>query len=203
MTSLRSGVKIVLMKKLSLYIFLVLMWCNVGFADDISDFEIEGISIGDNVSEFFTEMQIIQNTVKYHTNNKFITLEFNNLDFFKTYGALQVAYKSENKIISEITGLILYKYNIEDCYEKMDMVINDILNSINVIDKTDKIVQKLRQDSSGKSEMTIVQLYFDSGYCQIGCYDWSDEKGWTDNFRVTIRTNEFSKWSEENLITKN
>ena len=193
-----------LMKKLSTYLFLILFsFSPPSFADDISDFEIEGISIGDNVSEFFTEMQIIQNTVKYHTNNKFITLEFNNLDFFKTYGALQLAYKSENKIIKSITGLIPYKYNIEDCYEKMDMVINDILNSINVIDKTDKIVQKLRQDSSGKSEMTIVELYFDSGYCQIGCYNWSDEKGWTDNLRVGIRTNEFDKWSEENIITKN
>ncbi len=33
MTSLKSGVKLTLMKKLSLYIFLVLMWCNVGFAE--------------------------------------------------------------------------------------------------------------------------------------------------------------------------
>ena len=37
MTSLRSGVKMSLMKKLSLYIFLVLMWCNVGFADVVKD----------------------------------------------------------------------------------------------------------------------------------------------------------------------
>ena len=192
------------MKKLSTYLFLIFFSFSApSFADDISDFQIEGMSIGDNVSEFFTEIQIIQNTVKYHTNNKFITLEFNNLDSLKTYGALQLAYKSENKIISEITGLISYEHNIEDCYEKMDAITNDILNSINIIDKTDKIVQKLRQDSSGKSEMTIVQLYFDLGHCQIGCYNWSDEKGWTDNLRVTIRTNEFNKWSEENLITKN
>ena len=33
MTSLRCGVKLGLMKKLSLYIFLVLMWCNVAFAN--------------------------------------------------------------------------------------------------------------------------------------------------------------------------
>ena len=35
MTSLRSGVKLTPMKKLSLYVFLVLMWCNVGFAECI------------------------------------------------------------------------------------------------------------------------------------------------------------------------
>ncbi len=34
MTSLKGGVKMGLMKKLSLYIFLVLMWCNVGFANN-------------------------------------------------------------------------------------------------------------------------------------------------------------------------
>jgi len=35
MTSLRSGVKLALMKKLFLYVFLVLMFCNVGFAECI------------------------------------------------------------------------------------------------------------------------------------------------------------------------
>ena len=34
MTSLKGGVKMGLMKKLSLYIFLVLMWCNVLFAQE-------------------------------------------------------------------------------------------------------------------------------------------------------------------------
>ena len=43
------------MKKLTLYIFLVLMWCNVGFAELIS---ITDIKIGDRVSEYFTSKQI-------------------------------------------------------------------------------------------------------------------------------------------------
>ena len=35
MTPLRIGVKLTLMKKLSLYVFLVLMWCNVSVAEII------------------------------------------------------------------------------------------------------------------------------------------------------------------------
>ena len=35
MTPLRSRVKLYPMKKISLYVFLVLMWCNVGFAECI------------------------------------------------------------------------------------------------------------------------------------------------------------------------
>ena len=46
------------MKKLFLYILLVLMWCNVGFAADISDFEIEGISIGDSALKYLDEEEI-------------------------------------------------------------------------------------------------------------------------------------------------
>ena len=42
MTSLRSGVKILPMKKLSLYIFLLLMFCNVGFAECIKGDCING-----------------------------------------------------------------------------------------------------------------------------------------------------------------
>jgi hypothetical protein len=34
-TSLRRGVKLDLMKKLFIYLFLGLMWCNVGFAECI------------------------------------------------------------------------------------------------------------------------------------------------------------------------
>ena len=44
-----------LMKKLSLYIFLVLMWCNVGFAEEISFLDIK---IGDKITDHFTSNQI-------------------------------------------------------------------------------------------------------------------------------------------------
>ena len=52
------------MKRLSLYVFLVLMFCNIGFADDISkieDVEINGISIGDNLLDHFSKQELIQN----------------------------------------------------------------------------------------------------------------------------------------------
>ena len=53
-----------IMKKLSLYVFLVLMWCNVGFANDmgkIEDIKINGISIGDNLLDHFSKQTLIQN----------------------------------------------------------------------------------------------------------------------------------------------
>ena len=48
------------MKKLSTYLFLVLFSFSApSFADDISDFEIEGISIGDSLLDYMSEEEII------------------------------------------------------------------------------------------------------------------------------------------------
>ena len=66
MTSLRSGVKMGLMKKLSLYIFLILMFCNVGFAELII---FSDIKIGEKVSKYFNDQEISQYYVSGDKNN--------------------------------------------------------------------------------------------------------------------------------------
>ena len=76
------------MKKLSLYIFLVLMWCNVGFADDISEYQIEGISIGDSLldhlskEEIITEIEINKPSYNYLNNDFGEVYLFGNFDIF-------------------------------------------------------------------------------------------------------------------------
>ena len=46
------------MKKISLYILLVLIWCHVGLADDIKNFEIEGMRVGESALNYFTKEEI-------------------------------------------------------------------------------------------------------------------------------------------------
>ncbi len=47
------------MKKLSTYLFLILFSLSApSFADDIRDFEIEGMSIGDSLLDYFSEEEI-------------------------------------------------------------------------------------------------------------------------------------------------
>ena len=58
-------------------VFLVLInfqsWTKAG---DISDFEIEGISIGESLLEHFSEEEILANEVNYYDDDYFITSEF-------------------------------------------------------------------------------------------------------------------------------
>ena len=51
-----------LMKRLSLYLFLILFTLQTpSWADDIRDFQIEGMSIGDSLLDYFSEKEIKKN----------------------------------------------------------------------------------------------------------------------------------------------
>ena len=64
------------MKKLSTYLFLILFSFSApSFGDDISDFQIEEMSIGDSLLDYFSE-DVIKNNIrknyyKYKSNKKF------------------------------------------------------------------------------------------------------------------------------------
>ena len=60
------------MKKLSTYLFLILFSFSApSFADDIRDFQIEGISIGDSLLNYMSEEEIKENVVSVYLDKKF------------------------------------------------------------------------------------------------------------------------------------
>ena len=110
------------MKKLSTYLFLVLFSFSApSFADDISEFQIEGMSIGDSLLDYFSKKQIINNKVDYsYKNNDFYAVKFDNLISSEIYDGGEVYLKTndENYIIYSISGVISFKSkNISKCFE--------------------------------------------------------------------------------------
>ena len=60
------------MKKLCIYLFLVLFSLQTpSWADDIRDLQIEGMSIGDSLLDYYSEEQIKNATTYKYKNNKF------------------------------------------------------------------------------------------------------------------------------------
>ena len=51
------------MKKLSLYIFLVLMWCNVSSSESIKDYEKGGLKLGGSLLDLMNEGELIKNKI--------------------------------------------------------------------------------------------------------------------------------------------
>ena len=88
-------------------------------ADDIKDFQIEGVSIGDSLLDHFSKDQIVNNNLKANYKNKSIEgLLFQNIDFIVNYDAMQFVYKVKNMEIINITALTKTGSDINLCKKK-------------------------------------------------------------------------------------
>ena len=188
------------MKKLSTYLFLIFFsFQTSSWTEDISDFEIEGMSIGDSLLDYLSKKEIKDNTnTDYYTNNKYTSVEFFGLPAFKIYDTVGFNYKTDDKkyIIVAINGTLFCKKNIEKCHTKakeMDLEISNVFKE----SKRDTHKGKHSVDKSGKSIVSQINYWLTSGdIVSIEILDWSEkinnEKGWTDNVSVGFLTEEFN-----------
>ena len=188
--------------KILLTLFILLFSSSL-VADDISDFQIEGISVGDNLLDYFSEYEIKNNIRKeaytYKKDKKFLTAQFEKFSFFNTYDFVVVSYKiidKNNYEIGSVSGGILYNNNMSKCILKQDEIISDFSSILIGFDKNEKYSANHPSDDSGKSKYTSIWHSFKGGEIAIHCLDWSEEIGWQDNLRVAINSNEFEKWIE-------
>ena len=105
-----------------LLIFSLQSWTK---ADDISDFQIDGISLGDSLLDYSSEGEIEIGPF-YPKSKKFIMVRGNISS--EVYDKLQFHTKRNDKkyITHSIEGIIEYEKNIKDCYRKMDEVVGDL-----------------------------------------------------------------------------
>ena len=185
------------MKRLLLIIVLTLSFQTLSKADDISDFQIEGISIGDSVLEFFTKNEIKENTWDYFKNKEFTPLQFDGPKFAKIYDAIDIQYKTDdnNFIIMGLSGIIFYndKKTIKECYKKMDTITSEIrLLFSNVNEDPKETTVHTGIDDGGKSTVTSVYFLFpNQDSIAIQCYNYSVESGDQNHLRIGINTKEY------------
>ena len=184
-------------KKFLAILILILTFQASSQADDISDFEIEGMSLGDSALNFFSESDIKKNSKNHYRDKKFTPVQNNNYSFFKTYDAVDFNFKTgdKNYILHNINGILFYDNNIQDCYLKMDQIIEYVETNINYIKKFDKHTVKHSADKTGKSKFTEAYFKLNDGYIVITCYDYSKKHGSQDHLAVSVDTKEFSKWA--------
>ena len=137
------------MRKLSLYIFLVLMFCNVGVAEKISFLDIK---LGDKITDHFTSNQINKHYMDDDENTK-------NLKGERVYGRdviySYIAIIGDNKIFKEDysnSGIQIYFENETDkivSFGKVDMA-NDLSSCI---------IERNKDVSNYKKKNLITSLF--------------------------------------------
>ena len=86
------------MKKLLGILVLGLFLITPSWADDIRDFQIEGISIGDSLLDYFSEKEIENNIQRTSfKNKKYTKFEMYKHDSYKTYESAQVFFKKNDE----------------------------------------------------------------------------------------------------------
>ena len=113
MTHIRHSEKVLIVKKLLLILILILGFQSWTKADDISDFEIEGMSIGDSLLDY-VNIEYINNDKSYHGNNKkyyTILLEQD----YQTFDAIQLTIldNDKNRECQNLMHLIQTKKDLE------------------------------------------------------------------------------------------
>ena len=186
------------MKRLSLYLFILLFTFQTpSWADDIRDFQIEGISIGDSLLDFFSENEIKENMLTdYPSSKKFSRLNHTSPKY-ETYDGMQFHFKTKdnNYIIYEFSGQIFYTDSIESCYDKKDKVVEELTELFKEAEIDDVGTVKHPDDKTGESTQNIVYFNFKSGdSVQIACFDWSKKKGYQDHLRISIASFKVINW---------
>jgi len=190
------------MKKLSTYLFLILFSFQTStLVADIRDFQIEGMSIGDSLLDYFSKQQIISNKVDYsYKNNDFYSVKFDNLISSETYDGGEVYLKTndENYIIYHIFGAISFvNKNINDCYKKKDSIVAELSSLFIDAKKIDYGTYAHPTDKTGESKISSVYFEFKSGdEVSVVCYNWSKEldKVYRDHLAVSLNSEEYSYW---------
>jgi len=183
------------MKKFLAILVLGLFLITPSQADDIRDFQIEGMSIGDSLLDYFTEKQILDKRKNWFNDNEYTITVFEDKTF-KSYDKLQIVYKTNDieKKIAAIDGLVDY-VDINLCYKKLDDEAQKIKSVVKNLKDLGKETYKHNADKSGKSlttDYSFVSENFDE--VQVACYDYSESFGAQDHFRVGIRTISYRKF---------
>ena len=156
-------------------------------ADDISEFEIEGMSIGDSLLDFMTLAEIDKlGTGEVGEYKK--RLIKTNLEIYET---LLVAYKkNDNKYIIEgLTANLGIYSGINDCYKKMSSIENEISSLFSNL--TQKNWGILELDKTYQTYNPITYDFENKDRIQIACWDLRISKD-KDNDRDLFKFSLFS-----------
>ena len=169
-------------------------------ADDITELEIEGISIGDTLLKLINKSDIKSNMVQLYKSKKFSTVAYYDSQI---YDMVQFSFltNDDNFIVHDIEGKLFFENNIEECKKKQKHISKSIKEIIGNYTEYYPLQEQVRKsDPSGKSIMYTEAFLFSDQWSmvQIYCTDWSDdfEKDWDDELKISIWSETFSKFLE-------
>ena len=157
------------MKHLFLYLFFILFTPHTpSLADDIRDFQIEGLSVGDSLLEYMSQTEITNNKVnEYHSKSKFIVINYPQANTYY-YLYIYVKRNDENYKIHLLRGM------------------NQVKNKSSCLKNKKEIVQVMKSLFTNATfhETKQNHYYYKKAKQYISQFDFGKEGKYSDGARV-------------------
>ena len=189
------------MKNLSVYLFLLLFTLQtLSWADDISDFQIEGLAIGDGLLNIFSKKEIDSIEPTYYPDSR----KFHDIPIvshkFKDYDQVTFGLKRDDEkyIIYGLAGDLYYENDFKNCMKKKEEILKEV-SSLFTKQKRSDYRYVYTEIDDGKSFSEITDFIFkDKSRLRIYCSDWTLEterkREFTDMLSVNAVSNDYLKW---------
>jgi hypothetical protein len=181
------------MKRLLFILILIVIFQSQTKADDIRDFQIEGISIGDSLLDY---LKISEIKKKKSPNKKLKIVRASISNNLKTYDSVQFWWFEDDKDfkIVGIAGEIIINNGLKGCKKKQKEIVSEIKNTLTEF-TINEDENNYYDDKSGKSKVYHYALNFkNKDNINIQCYIFSKNykktKNMIDNLKVMIVTKE-------------
>jgi len=189
-------------------LFIILFNFSLIKAEDISDFEIEGISIGDSLLNLLSEEEIIKEIEYNKPVYNYLNDDFGEVYIFKNLDTYQrisffVKQKDENYSIYAIYGIIFFDNKLNKCLAKQKEIESEFSLIFNNA-KKDNYSQKFAWDPTGESISHNIEIILDSGDgITINCAKYKKslkiENNWQDSLQVGLIHKEVFDWFRNHI----
>ena len=168
-------------------------------ADNIEDFQIMGMAIGESLLNYYKEDEILNTNIMYYPNSK----KFYQIAFLvegNLYDALNINLKKDDKKynIYAIKGVKDYDNKLAKCIKHKTNVIKDVMN---ILKNTKENKGETDWDGYyGQSISYQSGFEINNGSIFINCIKWDKNNDtvksaeWVDTFNVEVSTNEWRDW---------
>ena len=196
-----------IMRKLFNYLFLIFLIIYVpSHADDISEYEIEGISIGDSLLDYMSKEEV-KDTMSfvYERHDKNIGKDVAKVFYDKNlnvYDALYIDFKTTDNIfeILAINGTLFYDDNIKECYKKQIQLVEEL--KLVFKDANVKKEGPINHQAYPNGEVKKIRYSFfinknAQSNLEIICYDIAEELKKQDRLVISFKSKEFNEYANK------
>ena len=169
-------------------------------AENISDFEIEGVSIGDSLLDYLSKNKIETTTYPVVRGGKEYK-QYSKVPLNKkssTYDRVLLFYKTDDpeNIIQAIVGRNYYEDNIDECYSLQKNIVNELESIFTKGQKDDKGKVKNSAFPEGDSYKYDISFYFkDGSMAHTACYDFSIKDTVSkDRLSIGVYSKQYLEW---------